>query len=240
MRVLFTTIPGSGHLHPLVPLARELRRRGHEVGFAAAPRFCAQVEACGLPVYPAGRDWLGSETTPAPDPASSLRRFVEVGGDMVGDLVSIAERFGAALLVREPAELGGWMAGELLGLPVVVHGVNVRWRRSFLRHAGREIGAQRSRHGLTPDERLSGFFGDVFLDVVPPSFQPERLRRLPQAHPLRPSGFDRSGPEGRPEWADGLRRRPLVYATLGTIFNRARPVLRTILEALSKDPVESS
>ena len=36
---------------------------------------------------------------------------------MVGDLVSIAERFRADLLVREPAELGGWIAAELLGLP---------------------------------------------------------------------------------------------------------------------------
>ncbi len=31
MRFLFTTIPGSGHYHPLVSTARALQRRGHEV-----------------------------------------------------------------------------------------------------------------------------------------------------------------------------------------------------------------
>ena len=39
MRILFTTIPGSGHFHPLVPTAQALQRRGHDVAFAASPTF---------------------------------------------------------------------------------------------------------------------------------------------------------------------------------------------------------
>ena len=37
MRVLFTTQPGAGHFHPLVPLAQALRDVGHDVAFAGAP-----------------------------------------------------------------------------------------------------------------------------------------------------------------------------------------------------------
>ena len=38
MRVLFTTIAGTGHFNPLVPYAQEMQRRGHEVQVANAQR----------------------------------------------------------------------------------------------------------------------------------------------------------------------------------------------------------
>jgi UDP:flavonoid glycosyltransferase YjiC (YdhE family) len=238
MRLLFTTVPGSGHLHPLVPLARTLRGRGHATAFATAPRFCPAVESSGFAAFPAGRDWLGSEARPGQDALSSLRRFVDVGGEMVSDLLSVAERFRPDVIVREQAELGGWIAAALLGLPSVVHGVNVRWSHAFLRAAAGEIDHQRTRHGLPSDPELSDFFGDVFLDVVPPSFQPPGLRRLPAAYPLRPPIFDRSGPEGLPAWLAKRQDRPLIYATLGTIFNRTRRVFSATLAALRDEPVE--
>ncbi len=43
MRVLFTTQPGVGHLHPLLPLARGMAQRGHEVAFACARSFVPEV-----------------------------------------------------------------------------------------------------------------------------------------------------------------------------------------------------
>jgi UDP:flavonoid glycosyltransferase YjiC (YdhE family) len=37
VRVLFSCVPWEGHYRPLVPLARVLAERGHEVAFATAP-----------------------------------------------------------------------------------------------------------------------------------------------------------------------------------------------------------
>ena len=54
MRVLFTTLPASGHFHPLVPLARAALQAGHEVAFAAPASFCPAVERVGFRAYPAG------------------------------------------------------------------------------------------------------------------------------------------------------------------------------------------
>ena len=45
MRILFTTLPLSGHLNPLVPLAVGLREAGHEVAFATGPN-----DRTGVPV----------------------------------------------------------------------------------------------------------------------------------------------------------------------------------------------
>ena len=36
IRVLFSTAGGTGHLHPLVPLAQAAQGRGHDVAFAGA------------------------------------------------------------------------------------------------------------------------------------------------------------------------------------------------------------
>ena len=56
MRALFTTTAGSGHFHPLVPLAQALTEAGHEVAFAAPRSFGPTVEASGFRAFPAGRD----------------------------------------------------------------------------------------------------------------------------------------------------------------------------------------
>src|SRR5260221_11205993 len=60
MRVLATTHPASGHLHPLVPLLRGLSERGHEVLAATSRAFCPAVEAVGLPAVAVGHDWVGA------------------------------------------------------------------------------------------------------------------------------------------------------------------------------------
>ena len=54
MRVLFTTLPGAGPFHPLVPLAQTLQAAGHEVAFACSRSYCPTVEATGLRCFPAG------------------------------------------------------------------------------------------------------------------------------------------------------------------------------------------
>lgn len=237
MRVLFTTIPGLGHLHPLVPLARTLRERGHDVAFATAPRFCEAVEWSGFRALAAGPDWLGSETTPGADPLASLRKFVDAGGEMADDLLALTREYGPDVLVREQAELGGWIAAARGGIPSIVQGINVPWSHDFLGAARAEFDRQRDRHALPPDPELRDLFGDMFLDIVPPSFRPPGVAPPPGAHPVRPVVFDRSGPEGPPEWIAGRGGRPIVYATLGTVFNRATHVFQAILEALREEPV---
>jgi hypothetical protein len=61
MRVLFTTQPGIGHLHPLLPLARGMAQHGHTVAFACARGFVPEVQRAGCGAFPVGRDWLTVE-----------------------------------------------------------------------------------------------------------------------------------------------------------------------------------
>jgi UDP:flavonoid glycosyltransferase YjiC (YdhE family) len=54
MRILFTSLPATGHFHPLVPIARAVAAAGHEVAFAAPASFCPVVEVVGFRSFPAG------------------------------------------------------------------------------------------------------------------------------------------------------------------------------------------
>lgn len=54
MRVLFTSTPGWGHVHPMVPLARALLERDDEVLWATAADVCARLEREGFRTSAAG------------------------------------------------------------------------------------------------------------------------------------------------------------------------------------------
>jgi UDP:flavonoid glycosyltransferase YjiC (YdhE family) len=54
MRVLFTTTPGWGHVHPMVPLARAFAERGDEVLWAAPAVLRDALEQAGFQMEAAG------------------------------------------------------------------------------------------------------------------------------------------------------------------------------------------
>ncbi len=132
MRALFTTTAGSGHFHPLVPVARALVEAGHEVAVAAPGSFTPTVEASGLRAFPAGRDdaqGVDSEL------AGLLSTFMELDPEersafffshifggynarrIVPDLIPLCREWKPDVVVREIAEFGGAIAAEALGIP---------------------------------------------------------------------------------------------------------------------------
>src|SRR6476660_8277979 len=56
VRVLVSTQPAYGHLHPLVPLAAALSEAGHDVLLASSRSFQPQLKATGLRAISAGVD----------------------------------------------------------------------------------------------------------------------------------------------------------------------------------------
>src|SRR4051794_38476701 len=56
-RFLIASLPADGHVSPLLPLARELRARGHDVFWHTGPRYRARVEAVGAAYLPLIDAW---------------------------------------------------------------------------------------------------------------------------------------------------------------------------------------
>ena len=70
MRILFTFVgAGSGHVDPLIPIARAAEAAGHAVAFTGSPAMVPAVKGEGLTVFPTGpaEDALAARRIPLRD-----------------------------------------------------------------------------------------------------------------------------------------------------------------------------
>jgi UDP:flavonoid glycosyltransferase YjiC (YdhE family) len=56
MRALFSSLPATGHLNSLLPLAEAVADAGHEVAFCCTPVFADQIAAAGFEHLPGGAE----------------------------------------------------------------------------------------------------------------------------------------------------------------------------------------
>lgn len=128
MRVLFTTVPGFGHLLPLVPVGRAVAGAGHDVRVATSASFAEPVKRCGLTPVEAGLDWLESEPEAvlpeaAPEDLDRAGRiswiFRGVAPEpMARDLLALADDWRPDLVVFDNVERGGLLFAEVWGWQV--------------------------------------------------------------------------------------------------------------------------
>jgi UDP:flavonoid glycosyltransferase YjiC (YdhE family) len=247
MRVLLTTNPQSGHWHPLVPFAEALRAAGHEVAFASTPVACAAISALGFPCFPAGADETPEDaqarrerqaTHPGTDlSAASANLFAGVWAERrLPDLLAICAAWQPTILIGENLEFAGCIAAERQGLPHAAVQITA-WRPWFHPRLVAPLNRLRRSVGLPPDPDLTMLYRYLLLSPVPTSYQDPSAPLPPTAYAVRHVAFDRSGEESLPAWVGELADRPVVYATMGTAFNRVGSILETIVAGLRDEPI---
>lgn len=244
MRILFSSPPGWGHIHPLMPLAAAFQARGHDVLWATGPDSCARVEQAGVRTLPAGLDAPARMRTyrarypeAAQLPPEQLpphmfpRLFGEISTPaMLADLLPIARDWQPALIVHDVAEFAAPLVAALLGVPHVAQAFGSLVPRATLAAAGDEVAPVWRAAGLEP-RAFGGSVETLYLDIYPPSMQSPEIADLPATQLLRPVPFDAVAGDRLPDGFGGDRERPLVYLTFGTIFNE-NPTFAAALEAI--------
>ena len=235
MRFLFTTIPGSGHFNPLVPTARALRNRGHDVAFAASPTFAQTIEAAGFEAHPAGPAWLERLSDPVMQKIMAGEFFVDlIRMGMVEGIIRAAKATGADAIVHGSGELGGLIAGAILDLPVTSAApAAAKFYEPMIRPGVARAAAE---HGLDGERVTDVDFEMLRIDRTPPSLEMPGYVAPANAINVRPEPFDGGGE--LPAWFDDLGERPLVYVTLGTVMNGNIPLFRLIADALADQPFD--
>lgn len=244
MRILFSTTPLDGHFRPLLPLAHALRRRGHEVAFATAAPWHGYVLAEGFPTLEAGvtnevaravrldREGAALARIPALDRRFYIFSYLFAEGHAppkMGDLIAATREWRADALVYESADLAAPIVAAALGVPSVHHAFGTMVPLAALERAGEVVAPLWRRAGLEPD-RYAGAFRGLYVDVVPPSLDGDRpLGESVRLRPTLPATVE------PPPWLADLPR-PLVYATMGTVFNTPER-FGPLVEALSTTPV---
>jgi UDP:flavonoid glycosyltransferase YjiC (YdhE family) len=135
VRVLFTSSPGWGHIHPMVGLARAFLDRGDRVLWVTGADACARLEREGIETSPAGlseRDGMSElsrqfpeiQSMPPADRPDYMfpRLFGTVrAASMLVDLMPAAKAFAPTLVVCDAAEFAGPIVAAAHGVPNVTH-----------------------------------------------------------------------------------------------------------------------
>ena len=249
VRVLFTTIPSSGHFSPLVPLARALVDSAHEVGVATADSFGAVVRRAGLEHIAAGLDEREAmRRLMAEHPEAKLMPKAERGRWAIVELFAntyapamLADRerlldWRPDLVVREEGEPAGPAVAALAGVAWVDHSWGPMRPSTAIDISVPHLARLWEQHGLPPDPR-AGFFRWLYLDVVPPTLQFPYAADVANRHPMRPMGMHSTLEP--PPWLDTLGGRPCVYVTLGTTFQATDVAFfQTVMSALGDEDLD--
>ena len=208
------------------------------MAFVSGPEYAARAEAAGFEAFAAGIPLAELERRFAPirralqdgivpiderRPIAFSRRFAEIEAPAkLDDLRELVHSWRPAIVVHESADLAAPVAAAEHGVPSVHHSFGRAIPLPALRRAAESAAPMWERAGLPPDE-WAGAYRGTYVDICPPSFGGEAPPAGTPVRQLRPA-------DARPGVRDG---RPLVYVTLGTIFNRI-DLFRVLLDAFAE------
>lgn len=249
MRVIFTASPGRGHIHPMVPLAQALIQRGDEVLWVTGAPECERLQRDGFEATAAGLDERAAmaefvrcfpEIREMPGAAKGDFMFPRLfgmvhAGAMLTDLLPAARAWQPDLVVAEQAEFAGPLVAAVLGVPNVCHGFGSVTPAARVAAAGERVAPLWANQGLEP-KPYGGCYENLYVNIYPPSLQPENGAHLGSVQDLGPGNTATSGDEHLPDWVTADGGTPLVYVTLGTVFSNDS-ALAAIIEALREIPV---
>lgn len=248
MRVMFTSVAAWGHVHPMVPLARAFVERGDAVVWATAPDACARLARDGIATTPAGLTeaemgprfaeiFASVADLPPPDRPRYVfgQLFGRVSATASFDAIHTAVGDWAPdVLICEQGEFAGPLAAALAGIPNVCHAFGPRLPTDRVERVEAEVAALWAAHGREVP-RFGGCYDHLYLDIYPPSLASAGSSIACDVQALRPETFATAG-EALPDFVTADDLRPLVYVTLGTVFNSVR-ALADAVEGASDLPV---
>jgi UDP:flavonoid glycosyltransferase YjiC (YdhE family) len=223
MRILFGFAGGRGHVEPLLPIARAAAAAGHAVALSGRASVVAAIDARGLEVLP--DPWAPQdeprpitpllELDPAREDADLRRGFAgRLPRERAARMLELGAGWTPDVVVCDETDFGGLIAAERVRLPYA--SVLVIAAGSFVRPevVAQPLDVLRAEHRLAPDPELRAPSRHLALAPCPPSFRDPAFPLPPTGVAIRPG---KPGPP--PPRRMGRRARPLVYFTLGTVFN---------------------
>ncbi len=257
MRAAFLSLPAHGHVNPSLPLVAELVRRGHPVLYFGTEEFRERIESTGAQFhrYPE----IGYDLSrPDRNLIALGAALAEIGLALLPHVLEVLRSRGADCVLHDSMAPWGAWAARLLALPAVsstptfaIHramnhslrgAVHAAWMvlagTGGLRRLGTAARLLRTRYGIEGASfpEILWNRGDLTLVYTSRRFQPEAERFEKSVSFVGPSlpassrGEDPLLAELDGACAGGT---PLVYVSLGTVFNDRADFLRASAEAFA-------
>ncbi|CAL9627702.1 Demethyllactenocin mycarosyltransferase [Streptomyces sp. enrichment culture] len=248
--VAFVNVALRGHINPTLPVVAELARRGHTVTYHTTAAFEPDVEAAGATVFRYPGD--GPPLAGPPTPVTLLEQLARTALETLPSVLSDLRRTRPDVVVHGAACPWGPVTAAELGVPAVSlfttmafgRGVPSPARASWtllaeaLTRPRSLLGYIRARLLLTRRYRTGGL---PLVDLVN-ARQALNLVFTSRAFQPEAASFDRAyrfvGPgvgarPSDPTFPFGTLRPPVLYVSLGTVFDAGPSVLRSLAAALA-------
>jgi len=253
-RILFSFARGRGHLGPMLPLASAARAAGHETALCGARSVVHDLagfdhlhprEVSTMPST-AGATWREGGTGIL-TPVTSSGLLANVASYFLGDSAReardavgrIAADWAADVVVCDAQDFGAMVAAELAGTPCVVVDVFATASDAWVERIREPMQAFRAEVGLAADPGLRGTRGALAVVPFPACLRGERAAGGPMTR-MRPDAPQPERDHPAVAWLADGNEEHRVYATLGTVFNRASgDLLPRIIQALESLPVRA-
>ncbi|MBQ0850387.1 oleandomycin glycosyltransferase [Streptomyces sp. BH-SS-21] len=248
--IAFLNIGMHGHVNPTLPVVAELVRRGHTVTYHTSPVFQEEIEAAGADVrlYPGGDPALPDPPTPVTLMEGLARTAVRLLPAVLTDL----RRIRPDAIVHDSACPWGAVAARELGVPAVSSFTTFAFNRQVRSPTSGSwelLSAAAARPGsaggyLSSRRRLRRRFDTRGLPLLDLGNLRQPLNLVYTSRAFQPAAdaFDGSyrfvGPSvgarpADPSFPADRLQDPLLYASLGTVFNADPQLLRTFSTALA-------
>ena len=250
VRIIFSCVPQTGHIMPLLPLAQAFAARGDDVTVASGPDAEAIVTSRGLAfrrVGPDFRSWFGAlraRTRGVPgaglDPSRvegyfAPRLFAEIGAAlMVDELLELCRESRPDLVVFESYTFAAPLVAAVTGTRAVHHTIGPLIDPGILDLVADAMSPIWREFRLDVPT-AAGVYSGTTLTICPAALDPAS-HEVSGTQPLCPVPAPLVGPPALPvEFPDP--NRPLIYLTLGTFSNNDLDLFRVVLDALQDAPV---
>ena len=250
LRILFTSTPAVGHVHPMVPLARAFRDRGDRLAWATGAEVCPMLAKEGFEAAPSG---LGADESrqefydrfpeyaylaPIDGPSFMFPRLFGTvrAPPMLMDLLPIVRDWKPDLIIHDAAEFAGPIAAGVAGIPSVTHTFGALTPKERVTAASREVAHLWEKNGLEV-RPFAGNYEFLYLDIYPESLSLDERSHVPFVQPIRSEGFALPGNEPIPAWRECEAALPLVYFTLGTVFMGDGTLIAAVISGLRDLPI---
>jgi UDP:flavonoid glycosyltransferase YjiC (YdhE family) len=228
MRLLFTFAGGNGHFEPLIPIAQAAAAAGHTVAFAGQPVMTPAIQAAGFTAFATAGATLSSTPARLPLLKLDLERedhdlregFVRrLARQRAHALLDLCAAWQPDLIVCDEIDFGAMIAAERLGLPYAT--MLVIAAGSFVRKAvvGEALNELRAEHGLPPDPELTMLSRFLVLSPFPPRYRDPAFPLPATARSIQPLTLGATPSHLPPPWLKFPNDAPILYFTLGTVFN---------------------
>ncbi|MFF3486534.1 macrolide family glycosyltransferase [Streptomyces sp. NPDC002701] len=248
--IAFLNIGMHGHINPTLPVAAELVRRAHTVTYHTSPAFQEEIEATGATVhlYPGGDPAMPDP----PMPVTLMEALARTSVRLLPAVLTDLRRIRPDVIVHDSACLWGAVAARELGVPAASSFTTFAYNRRVPSptRGSREllaaaVGRPRSAAGyLRSRWQLYRRFDTRGLPPLDLGNIRQPLNLVYTSRAFQPAveDFDASyrfvGPSigARPADPtfplDGLQD-PVLYASLGTVFDAGPRLLRSFAAALA-------